>query len=201
MQKNTKNHTLTRKKKPLSFCIPLLSFVVSPGGGAALNLKTLNPKPNSNLHIFPPRPQRTRFGFSCENSYCSFFFFLNSDSGSPSQFSHGWEPLKPIFSPVFTQNENSWFSMWEPGWDLPNTGPFVLYSFFPFVGCFVLLMIGRFSSLSSNLMSCTLLFVGCFVLLMVGMFSLSSNLMFCTLLLLGSLVYWWLAGFLLWVLI
>ncbi len=73
MQKNTKNHTLTRKKSLLGF---VFLFVVSPGGGATLNLRILNPKPNSNLRIFPLRPQRTGFGFSCENSYCSSVFFF-----------------------------------------------------------------------------------------------------------------------------
>jgi hypothetical protein len=72
MQKKHKNHTLTRKKSLLGVFL----FVVSLGGGATLNLKTLNPKPNFKLLIFPPRPRRTGFGFSCKNSYCSFVFFL-----------------------------------------------------------------------------------------------------------------------------
>jgi len=47
----------------------------------------------------------------------SLFFPVIFGSGSPSQFFTWVRTLKLGFSPIFTQNENSWFSMWEPGWE------------------------------------------------------------------------------------
>jgi hypothetical protein len=97
-KKHIKSH-INKKKKPPSFCISLLSFVVSLVLGAALNLKTLNPKPKSNLPIFPPRPQRTGFRFSCENSYCSFFLFKKILIPVLVVGSHIGENLKTSFHP------------------------------------------------------------------------------------------------------
>jgi hypothetical protein len=53
----------------------------------------------------------TPFGFF------SFFFKSIFRSGSLSRFSHGWEPLTSIFSPIFSPNENGWFLMWELNWE------------------------------------------------------------------------------------
>jgi hypothetical protein len=50
--------------------------MVSLGGGATLNPKTSNPKPNSNLPLFPTRPWEPNLGFH-EKTHLVLFFFLN----------------------------------------------------------------------------------------------------------------------------
>jgi hypothetical protein len=66
--------------------------MVSPNGGAILNPKTSDPTLNSNLSIFPPKPWELDLGFHAKTpSDSHFFFFFNSDFGSHSQFSRGWE--------------------------------------------------------------------------------------------------------------
>lgn len=68
--------------------------MVSPGGGAALNPKTYNLTPNSNLFIFPPTPWEPDLGFQVK-THLIFFGFLFAKIlilFSPSRFSHGWQP-------------------------------------------------------------------------------------------------------------
>jgi hypothetical protein len=52
--KKQKKHMVIRTKSLFTFISS--PFVVSSSGGAALNPKASNPKPNFNLPIFPPRP-------------------------------------------------------------------------------------------------------------------------------------------------
>jgi hypothetical protein len=111
MSKNTKKHTLIKQKSLLAFT--LFSFRGLPWG-ATLNSKTSHPRPNSNappkprewIQIFIRKPIQSSLLFSC-----NFRFWF-----SESVFT--WvRTLKLGFSLIFTQNENSWSSMWELGWE------------------------------------------------------------------------------------
>jgi hypothetical protein len=48
--------------------------MVSPGGGATLNPKTSNPKPNSNVPIFPSRPWEPNLSFHLKTDPVLFLF-------------------------------------------------------------------------------------------------------------------------------
>jgi hypothetical protein len=76
--------------------------MVSLDGGATLNPKNSNPKPNSNLLLFPPRPWEPNLGFHVKTHLVLFFFFFSKFSISVVLVgSHTGENLETGFQPGF----------------------------------------------------------------------------------------------------